>query len=260
MNLQEAFNACTAEGDRIYLPSDQIENYDSFKKVMSSNLGKWVKGKDQAFQFPYDAEVLLDKLKAGERPNFKKDYDYFPTPIEVVDRMYQITVPINQTVLEPSAGDGAIAEYMRTFCPWGQQPDCVEIHPINRAKLQKKGLNIVGDDFMKFTPEFEYGICIANPPFKYYREHLYRMMQCAEEVICIVPSSYEYASDKKTAELRDLIGKMDSSIYKMDEGSFKGSGTMVSTLIISIREVDRNLIPFITDEPEKIEKNQLTLF
>ena len=61
-----------------------------------------------------------------------------------------------ETILEPSAGKGAIARYIMDC-------DCVESNEENRKYLSKHGYNLVGNDFLTFNQEYD--VIIANPPF-----------------------------------------------------------------------------------------------
>ena len=163
----------------------------------------------------------------------KKKFHFFPTPPEAIDFVLNICTPMNgERIIEPSAGQGHLVEGIQSFCIVPNKIDCIEINPINQAILKEKGLNLIHDDFLTFDCEEKYDICIANPPFHSYIEHAYKMAEVAKEVCFIAPAGLEFKDDKKTRGLRDFIlSQPDGTIQKMPEGSFKKSGTMVSSVV-----------------------------
>ena len=237
--MENSYHKLRVDGRMIYLPEEHLSDYAAIKKVMQGNMGRYVSGKS-AFAFDYDPTELLDRLRAGEKVNLKKDFDYFPTPPEVIDRMLNIAMPLAnyyERALEPSAGQGAIVD---ALMDWGYVPpiDCVEIHPINRGKLEDKGYNLVGTDFMEFEPLVKYDLILANPPFKFYREHFMRMWEIVEpdgEICCVAPNSITFAKDKKTVAVRELVEK-HGEISTLPSRSFRSSGTGVETVILNVRK------------------------
>ncbi len=104
------FSSCTAKEDKIYINNQLTrEEYLTVKTHFLHNFGKWDK-KENAFVFPYPVEELLDLFKKGETPNWKKEFQFFETPPEVIDFVLQLALPINCRVLEPSAGNGTLVE------------------------------------------------------------------------------------------------------------------------------------------------------
>lgn len=67
-------------------------------------------------------------------------------------------------VLEPSAGDGALADAVRAACPdaW---LDVLEIQPALQATLHQKGYRLVGDNALAYRPGPVYHRVVMNPPF-----------------------------------------------------------------------------------------------
>ena len=233
MNLQTAFQLMKVEGNVIKLPSQNLPNYAEVKKVMQNNLGKYKGGKTMGFDFTYDPSGLLKALQDGQEVNMKKKFHFFPTPPDAISFVLTMVMPMNgERILEPSAGQGQFIDGIQNFCSVPNQIDCIEINPINRAVLKEKGHNLIHDDFLTFECGEKYNMCIANPPFKDYIEHAYKMAEVAKEVCFIAPSSLEWRNDKKTKALREFIlDQNDGQIHKMPKGSFKSSGTMVDCVV-----------------------------
>lgn len=91
----------------------------------------------------------IDKAKQLERNligNKGIGIDFFPTPKETAQRMVaEAGIEPGMKVLEPSAGNGNIAEVIRAA---GVNPDVVELSSNLREILEAKGFNLVGQDFM----------------------------------------------------------------------------------------------------------------
>lgn len=231
--MQKSFQLLTVEGNTIKLPTEQLTDYADIKKVMLNNLGKYKGGNVMGFVFEYNPAQLLSKLQAGEKVNMKQDFHFFPTPPAVVDQMLQIAMPLDaMTIIEPSAGQGHIIEEVQKFSYAKHSIDAIELNPVNRKVLLEKGFNLIHDDFATFSTDKKYDLCLANPPFKHYIEHAYKMAEIAKEVCFIAPSSLLFANDKKTTALRNyILLENDGQIYNLNSGSFKSSGTMVESVI-----------------------------
>ena len=222
---------CWKNGKTIRLPETQLPDYAKIKKAMLANQGRYHRN---TFIFDYDPSPILEALCQGIEVNMKKDYHFFATPPEGCDFILQAARPMGQRVLEPSAGHGALAQAIIEFAQ-GNTVDCVELHPVNRNVLKKKGFNLVGKDFLDFQPTELYDRVIANPPFKDYHDHFWHMLECVKpggDVWLYVPASIEFKQDKKTARIREYLEKHDGEILNVPQGTFKSSGTMVNTRII----------------------------
>lgn len=98
---------------------------------------------------------------------------HYPTPPQLISRMFY-KIPERdrakiQYVLEPSAGDGAILEYLksRRF-----ETSAIEIDPDLIAVLKGKGFDVISNDFLDYTGHDKFDLIIANPPFDEGDKHL----------------------------------------------------------------------------------------
>lgn len=90
-------------------------------------------------------------------------WDFYPTPRPVIEKMLSLAqVSPGMKVLEPSAGLGHICRELKRL---GVIPDCFEISPLLRRGLRLQGFNVLGDDFLNYTPSARYDLVLANPPF-----------------------------------------------------------------------------------------------
>lgn len=141
--------------------------------------------------------------------------EFYPTPKELLDK---ITAGIDwkmiQTVLEPSAGKGDIADYIKekykchTYHD-NLDIDCIEIDENLRRILKGKGLRVVHDDFLTFNTFKHYDLIIMNPPFSDGAKHLLHALTCQRDnygLICILNA--ETIRNPYTNERKDLVSRL----------------------------------------------------
>jgi type I restriction-modification system DNA methylase subunit len=219
------------EGDKLYLPDTQLDRklYTSVNKVLVAIGGKWNRSA-KAHIFKTDIEEIIEEILAsGEYTSEKKDFQFFETPPDVVDQLLDLAdIRKGELVLEPSAGKGRIAS--RVPCC-----DCVELNPINREYLKSSGYNVVGEDFLEFSGEYD--VIIANPPFSKQQDisHIIRMVKLAKRrVVSVASASILFRTNKKTEAFRKFVDDMGGTITPLPEKSFSKSGTNVNTCIVCI--------------------------
>lgn len=115
-------------------------------------------------------------------------HQFYPTPRHVIERMLKFH-PFDEhdrlwerggpmRVLEPSAGSGAILDFIHQYMGWSgdrnkqREVHCCEIDPELNAMLHGKGYTVVGSDFLQFRTERPYNFIIMNPPFDAAAEHI----------------------------------------------------------------------------------------
>ena len=149
---------------------------------------------DGGLVFDYEyRDVLRELCLTGCLPD-QKAHQYYPTP----SKLAQIAVDMAQitptdTVLEPSAGQGGIADLLPK-----DRTTCIEISALHCAVLRAKGFKTVEADFIvwadlkPFTPEFD---CIVmNPPFsegraKLHTEYASTKIKPGGRLVAILPAS-----------------------------------------------------------------------
>lgn len=121
--------------------------------------------------------------------------EFYPTPKTLIDKMLDgIDFNTVKTVLEPSAGNGAIVEGLlerskQSYRGEEIDIDVVEIEPDFQKILKGKGYKLVYDDFLTFEADKHYDLIIMNPPFSNGDKHLLKALEMQEnggEVIAIV--------------------------------------------------------------------------
>jgi len=244
MNTKEqVLQNCTVDGKVVKLPNVQLDRklYQEVAKALELIGGKWKGGKVFGFVFTIDPTDLLNQIKNGEKRNLKKEFQFFSTSEKIADELiYLANLNEHDTILEPSAGQGAIIKAINKAC--NVVPDCFELMDVNRFILNKSDLrfNLIGNDFFKHNGK-KYSKIIANPPFTKNQDidHLKEMYECLSSggiLVCITSESWVKGSQKKQIDFKNWLDEVEAEVIDIEKGSFKESGTMVGGKIVVIRK------------------------
>lgn len=199
--------------------------------------------------------------------------DFYPTPDDLASEVVSSAMVRGQygnrylpgPVLEPSAGNGALAFAIERACdirrgkdgsfvgPYGNKAinphndaknrtldlDVIELSADFRAILKNKGLRVVHDDFLTFRPAKKYGTIIMNPPFSKGALHLLKALDIQRDggaIRCILNA--ETIRNPSTNELKALVDKLKSLgasiVYKTKAFSNGLRKTDVEIAIVSV--------------------------
>lgn len=224
--------------------------YAEVKKVVERSGGKWNRSA-KAHLFVADPRPrIAELLGTGAMPrDATKDAAFFRTPSEIVGLLLTATGPFggyDVRVLEPSAGDGAIAEQVRALAvPGVGDIDlvCVEPDPQRHAALLAKGFKaeqMTFEDFAATEPE-PFDSIVMNPPFAtpghpvLWAEHVllaYDLLVPGGSLAAIVPNNLDRAG-AAVRRVRSLVEDW-GDVEPLSEGSFKESGTGVRTALLTL--------------------------
>ncbi len=214
--------------------------YEKVNKALVALGGKWTRSA-KAHLFADDpADAIENAQMTGEVVSLKKAYDFFETPPDVVDTLLE-TACIDSgkcTILEPSAGRGAIAGTIRSRYPKAKLEVC-ELMPENKAVLIKDGFEVIADDFMKLADR-KFDRIIMNPPFSKQQDvdhvqHAYELLAPGGVLVAVMAAGITFRDNAKTMDLRNCIAACRGEIDPLPAGSFKSSGTGVNTVIVRMR-------------------------
>jgi len=241
MTTEEILKKCIVDGNVIKLPRFTLDQkvYTDVRKAMERIGGKWKGGKIAGFVFPTDPTDLLEQIANGKKINIQKEFQFFATPEELADELIGLAkLERHDTILEPSAGRGAIIKAINEAC--NVVPDCFELMDTNVTLLKKTDLkfNLIGNDFLKHNGT-KYSKIIANPPFAKNQDidhlrEMYEILEFGGRVVCITSSHWEESKNEKEKAFREWLGKKSASVTTIESGAFKDSGTEVGGRIIVI--------------------------
>ena len=117
------------------------------------------------------------------------EFEFYPTPIEVIENMLQFKDIEGKRILEPSAGNGNIVEYC---IERGAIVEAVEKQDDLRAILSNK-CNVIGKDFLDIRKEdiSHIDMIVMNPPFSNGLKHIKHAWEIAPEG-CEIISLFNY--------------------------------------------------------------------
>ena len=232
------YNA-TVDGNTVTLPGQlDRDMYVKVDKVLKAAGGQWNR-KARAHLFPDPAAPILDALLSDGKVTTAQDEGWFPTPAPVVTRLIMAAdLEPRMEVLEPSAGEGAIA---RPVASWGCTVDCIELNPKRADVLRAAGFArwVAGCDFLTVTPHRAYDRVLMNPPFAgkadiAHVRHAAGFLRPGGLLIAVMAAGIEFREDRQTADFRDLVGQSGGRIITLPNGSFRESGTGVGTVLVAI--------------------------
>jgi predicted RNA methylase len=231
----------TCNGPLYYLPEETLDRqaYVKVNKVLELAGGKWNRS-SRAHVFPDSAEDALEGvIQTGEITDAKKEFQFFETTAPVVNRiLHAAQLDATSRVLEPSAGNGAIALRAAEVA---KEVVCIELNDVCVKAL--KGIapdNVLvhhSGDFLDATPLPRFSHVLMNPPFSKAQDakHIVRAFDWLEpggRLVAVASAGVTFRKDRAYQELRDLVARQGGTVEPLPEGSFAASGTMVNTVLI----------------------------
>lgn len=226
---------------RLYTEGFVIENYPRFKELMKRCSGQWVKKPTACHVFTMSGYLdLMDILNEGAWTEEK--WDFFWTPEPVADMMWaevSLGKPLWEcTILEPSAGEGHLVDFLIGQGAAPHRLTLVEAEP-HRAQL----LRDTYDEAVVYNREFEdvnfngekFDLIFANPPFHGQRDirHFFKMWDLLKDggsIACLMSAGVmngHYSIHKK---FREWFKNNKPTVVEFDNGHFKEAGTNVATI------------------------------
>jgi hypothetical protein len=173
------------------------------------------------------------------------DPDFVPTPHSLVQRMIEAadmgSEPLR--ILEPSAGDGRIAQAVRDTIPGGLYTiEACEINANAREVLTARGISLVGEDFLAFKVDgvHVYDRILMNPPFSKHQDidhvrHAYDLLKPGGRLVAIMSESAFFTLDRKAAAFRQWLFDTGAEWpVQLPKDAFVESGTTVQARLVIV--------------------------
>lgn len=236
--------AARVEGNQLFLTGQLDRNlYQRTDKVLQAAGGKWNRSK-KSHVFDSCAEERIEQMISTGDIVVPQDFGYFPTPKPVVELLVELAdLEKGHFVLEPSAGQGAIVEGILEEC----SNVCVDVYELlqsNCEVLLKKGLgsraeNTLPTDFLTVPPTPIYDRVVMNPPFEKQADikhvlHAYKFLKPGGLLVSVMGAGVHFRENKLTTDFREFVARRGGTIQELPQGSFKVSGTMVNTVVVTI--------------------------
>lgn len=147
-------------------------------------------------------------------------------------------------VLEPSAGDGAMADAIASYRFTKEQMECVELNPKRAAILQEKGysvypVNFLETDLYTFGMKHGFDRVFMNPPFEEGQDidhvkHAYSLLATGGALVSIMSEGPFFRNDNKAKEFRTWLDSLKGQAWRLPANAFSESGTGVQTRMVVI--------------------------
>jgi hypothetical protein len=210
--------------------------YEKVNKALEVMGGKWNRGKGGHI-FQYDPREQLTGLLDNGKLEVVKE-GWFPTPAEIAELMYLEVGYDGGWILEPSAGEGAIADVVAKFIGGKDQIHCVEKNPNRAQALRDKGYDVTEGDFLNvFSSGF--ARVFMNPPFEDNQDidhvrHAYDLLNPGGALVAIMSEGPFFRQDNKAKEFRAWLEGCHYWVEPLPADSFKESGTGVNTQLVVV--------------------------
>jgi hypothetical protein len=234
--LEEELGLLTAESDRIVLPKTPLNHYDAIKDLMLKAGGAY-KSKNKSSFFSFDEGIdphsVLNSLLSGEVINVKQETQFFGTPTVVGNEALETLGNIwGKRILEPSAGDGALADLARA-----KEADVFVI----------ENYEVLDKDFLSVSPQETgtFDAVLMNPPFSNRQDiahilHALSFLNGQGELTAIMSPQFQTAKFKASENFKALMELAQAEITPIAKGAFQESGTAAGTVRVHLK-VDKLL-------------------
>ena len=232
--------------DLFELPKGQLDRklYEGVNKVLVALGGKWNRGR-QGHVFAGPAREKFEAaMQSGVAVDQKRTMEQFFTPPEIADRVVEMAIPGDgDLILEPSAGGGALIDALIRGGVLPGQIEAIELDRHLYASLRDRfgaqARMIWFGDFMARPIECRFDIIVMNPPFGRGADmaHVTRALEFLRpggRLCAIMSPHWTFAGDQASAIFRGLVNDHHHTWDTLPDGSFRASGTGVSTGILSI--------------------------
>lgn len=239
---------------------EESQEGDGWKKYLPGSKTEGTGGKandyqqEKATDFDRAKAVYFGKQKKNSRTKSQEGHDYFATPEPIGYKMVQwLQSKPGQSLLEPSAGDGAIARWM----PDNTYNTVVEPSRDLTPKLMRNvaGAKVVESTFENFDLHNKFDGIAMNPPFgkgkdrggKLAMEHVakaYKHLKDGGRLIAIIPDgpACQKRFDKwfygdpeaKRKEDRGIADGVLMADIHLPSVTFEREGTNVNTRMVVI--------------------------
>jgi len=181
-------------------------------------------------------EALRDKVEALQ---FSKIPGYFATPPDLVaDMLDHAQIKKGHSVLEPSAGSGAIVDQLADL----HADPLIVVHECNHTLceiLQAKGYDARPGDFLESNGSFQFDRVVMNPPFEKLQDidhvcHAFSKLKEGGRLVAIMSPGPFFRDDQKCRTFRGWFETLGGEVIDIEAGAFKDSGTGVSSKLVVI--------------------------
>ncbi|MEM8986682.1 MAG: DUF4942 domain-containing protein [Pseudomonadota bacterium] len=176
-----------------------------------------------------------------------KDLQFYPTPEGVVDRLMDLAhLHEGVTVLEPSAGTGAI---VKAAAERGASVRAVEIHGARAAAisaLNMQNVDVNCANFLQMPVDVSFDLVLMNPPFygTHWIDHVchaFAFLKPGGRLLTILPATAELGESARHKAFhkwaKDNAASWAAPVFRdLPPESFASVGARINTVILELRK------------------------
>jgi predicted RNA methylase len=228
--------------------------YVAVDKVLKALGGKWNRSaKGHLWPVGTDVAAVIEPvLLTGTVTDQRKQFDVFYTPPEIAAQVIDAAgIGPDMNVLEPSAGDGALALAARAAgayvvavelrdIPW---PGLTHVgaHPHHKLYRDDRLQLWTGMDFLTWGTDGQghYNRVVMNPPFSNQQDmahvrHAAQFVRPGGRLVAIMSPAFTFRTGRTATDFRAWLDAHSHTIVDLPDGSFKAAGTAVRTVMVTI--------------------------
>ena len=264
-----ALGSMEIKGSVAYLHTGTLDRavYQEVDRALKSIGGKWNR-KVGGHVFESDPTEAIDELVLlGGFADTKTEFGFFATPAALAATIAKkARVDRGMTVLEPSAGTGALAQSVRALEVPGVKITCIEIQQANVDVLKNLFSDVIKCDFLSYgvckcvssdvdecdpmcagpcattgCPSWKkYDRVVMNPPFAKQADldhvtHALKFLKLGGVLVSVMSAGVTFRTNKKTKDFLHMLNDVGGyTITPLPDNSFKASGTNVRTVLLTI--------------------------
>lgn len=228
------------EGTVLLLTCGQLDRkrYEDVNKVLAALGGKWNRSA-KGHVFPYDPTEQLDTVLLSGEVTTAKEIGFFPTPSDLAaDLVRRANIQPGDFVLEPSAGEGALAEEAVRYTN-EKNIYLVEVDEQRALRLQQRFLHVLCQDFLTWHGANAYDRIVMNPPFAKQQDidHVlwaWGFLRPGGRLVSVMSAGTIFRENKKAVGFRDDVLSPYGTWDPIPDGTFLVSGTGVRTILVTL--------------------------
>jgi predicted RNA methylase len=237
----EALKLIEVEGKTARIPH-QLDRklYLNVNKALSALGGTWNR-KQQYHEFDEDCSITLaDAIALGQIEDPKQIFQLYETPAGLAKDIIDSLDGNGLSMLEPSAASGRIVQ---ASIEKGHSVVAVEIQPKFKVQLDLLCKTTIIGDFLELLPGGElenFDAIVMNPPFCRHQDikhvlHAWQFLRPGGQLRAIVSPSFTFETARSGIPkmFKEFLEFIKAKYEAMPAGTFKASGTMVQTMLIS---------------------------
>jgi hypothetical protein len=194
---------------------------------------------------PAPADVLTAAIEKARAEGFPgADPNFFGTPWDLAgDLAGMLDLAPGLTVLEPSAGRGALVRGAVGLCPEARFACVEQDQSHSRALLEslREAGSVRWSDFLAIAPGDIDPVerVLMNPPFSHQRDilhvfHAFQFLKPGGVLVAVMSGGSMFRDDKLSRAFREFVRELDGEVKSNDPRAFRDSGTNVRTVTVRL--------------------------